>query len=83
MKTLAILVVATGLFAGAIIPAHADDPALSQRLEVTREQFRGMLKKAETCKMMCEELMKDENAKKMMCELMAKDPEAMKMMMAK
>ena len=69
-----LLVRPTGLFSGAITPAHADDQALQQRVQVTREQVRGLLAKPETCKVMCEEMMKDRNAKKMMCEMMAKDP---------
>ncbi len=82
MKTLILSIAFAGIFA-AVSPVHADDQALQRQLEVTREQVRGMLKKPENCKVMCEEMMKDKNAKKMMCEMMAKDPEAMKMMKGK
>ena len=83
MKKLMMMTALSCAFAAQTMPAFADDQALQQRLQVTREQVRGMLKKPENCKVMCEEMMKNKNAKKMMCEMMMKDPEAMKMMKGK
>jgi hypothetical protein len=80
MKTRILTIAISGFLAAMLMPAQADDPALQRHLEATREQVRGLIKRPETCRMLCEEIVKDKKAKAMICEMTMRELEAMKRM---